>query len=84
MLDVAPGINEPAETNVFLILICNFLTTAHHFPKHISLTSCVDSPLFIVDIDNDEINPATLSDEADSTVGAVYYKPKQNRAEGMR
>lgn len=44
----------------------------------------VAQPPFIVDIENDENNPATLLDGADSTVATAHYKAKANRAEQLK
>lgn len=83
MLHVVPDVMEPAEAELFPILICNFPTTPCRMPKHIALATGVTPPTFIVGIEKDEDSTATLSNEAGSTIAAVHYKLKRNRAEQM-
>lgn len=48
------------------------------------LATSVAPPSFIFGVENDEDTTAMLSSAIDSTVAAVYYKPKENRPEQMK
>lgn len=81
MVHVAPSIVGPSKAQVFVILIRNISTTYRQLPKHVVLATGLDPPPFVVGIDIDEDNTATISNRSDSTIAAVYYKPNKNQSE---
>lgn len=84
VLYVAPGIIQPKETLVILVIISDISAKHWRITKHIVLEKGIEPPPFTVNGNNDEETVELLSESTDYDIAAVHYESKRNRETHMQ